>query len=267
MKRRNFLAAAGLAGLAPMTTVSFAATNPAKRDYYELRVVTLENDEQKKLFDGYMKDAFIPACNRAGVKPVGVFSPEKPDPKLDPKYATAHYVLLRHTSADSVFSLTQKLVADAEHVQKAAAYWNAPASAPAFKRVETWLFLAFAGMPEIELPAKGPDRVFQLRTYESPSVKTGQKKIEMFNDAGEIKIFREVGLNPVFFGEAVAGPKMPNLTYMLGYNKPEDMGAAWKKFGQHPEWQKLRKMPEYADKEILCGITNIVLKPTEYSQI
>jgi hypothetical protein len=260
MQRRHFIAAAGLAALGTGST--FAAAAPAKRDYYELRQFTLDNDDQRKLFDGYMKDAFIPACNRAGIKPVGVLFPEKPDPK----FASA-YVLMRHTSAESVFTLTQKLVADAEHVQKAAAYWAAPAAAPAFKRVETALFLAFAGMPEIELPAQGPDRVFQLRIYESPSVKTGQKKIEMFNDAGEIKIFREVGLNPVFFGEAVAGPKMPNLTYMLGYNKPEDMGAAWKKFGSHPEWQKLRKMAEYADKDILCGITNIVLKPAEYSQI
>lgn len=261
MKRRAFIATATLAGLAVGTKTNAAAA-PAKRDYYELRHFLLDNDEQKNLFNGYMKEAFIPACNRAGVIPVGVFTPEKPDPK----YASA-YVLMRHTSADSVFTLTQKLVADAEHVQKAAAYWTAPAATPAFKRMETWLFLAFAGMPEIELPAKGPDRVFQLRTYESPSVKTGQKKIEMFNDAGEIKIFREVGLNPVFFGEAIAGAKMPNLTYMLGYNKPEDMGAGWKKFGQHPEWKRLKGMAEYADKDILCGITNIVLKPTEYSQI
>jgi len=127
--------------------------------------------------------------------------------------------------------------------------------------------LAFKGMPQVETPAKGPDRVFQLRIYESPSLKTGQKKIEMFNDGGELKIFREVGLTPVFFGEVLFGGKMPNLTYMLGFDNADAMKAGWKKFGAHPEWQKLRAMPEYADARIIRGITNIVCKPAEYSQI
>jgi hypothetical protein len=262
MKRRTFFAITGAASIAPLTSLTTAAENPARRDYFEVCQFTLENDAQRALFDGYMKDAFIPACNRAGVRPVGVFFPEKPAPGV-----ASAYVILRHKSLESFAGLTQALVKDPEHAQKGAAYWNAPASAPAFKRVESSLLAAFAGMPEMELPAKGPDRIFQLRTYESPSVKTGQKKIEMFNDAGEIKIFREVGLNPVFFGETLVGAKMPNLTYMLGYDKPADMGEGWKKFGAHPEWKRLKGMAEYADKEILCGITNIVLKPAEYSQI
>ena len=50
----------------------------------------------------------------------------------------------------------------------------------------------------------------------SPSEKTGQKKIEMFNTGGELALFREVGMDPVFFGEALLGTRVPNLTYMLG---------------------------------------------------
>ena len=89
----------------------------------------------------------------------------------------------------------------------------------------------------------------------------------MFNDAGEIKLFRETGLNPVFFGRAIAGTKMPNLTYMLGFNSMEEQKAAWKKFVSHPEWKKISGMPEYSDKAILCGITNISLTAAPYSQI
>jgi hypothetical protein len=44
----------------------------------------------------------------------------------------------------------------------------------------------------METPVSSPGRVCQLRIYESPSAKTGLKKIEMFNDAGAIKIFRAV---------------------------------------------------------------------------
>ncbi len=127
--------------------------------------------------------------------------------------------------------------------------------------------MAFRGMPELALPTKAPGRVFQLRTYESPSVRTNLKKIEMFNDAGEIAIFQRVGLTPVFFGRTLVGTKMPNLTYMLGFDGKEAMDAGWKKFLNDPDWLKLKTRPEYSDKTILCGITNLVLKPAEYSQI
>ena len=89
----------------------------------------------------------------------------------------------------------------------------------------------------------------------------------MFNDAGEIEIFRRVGLNPVFFGEALVGSKMPNLTYMLVFESDEQRAANWKKFGADPDWQRLRGMAEYADKAILSGITNLPLKPADYSQV
>ena len=60
---------------------------------------------------------------------------------------------------------------------------------------------------------------------------------------------------------------MQNLTYMLGFDNREEQAAAWKRFGSHPEWQRMRAIPEYADSKILCGITNIVLLPAPYSQI
>ena len=33
------------------------------------------------------------------------------------------------------------------------------------------------------------------------------------------------------------------------------------------EWQKLRAIPEYADKEIVSRITNKILSPTAFSEI
>lgn len=260
MKRRDFLALSGTAGLAAMsTTVQAAGVAGDGRDYYELRQYSLDSEEQKKGLDDFLKNAAIPALNRLGIKPVGVFYPEK---DLSPTY-----VLIRHRSLESYATWLQRIGQDQEFLSRGADFIDAPASAPAYKRMESWLMLAFAGMPQIEMPVSNPDRVFQLRTYESPSVKTGLKKIEMFNEAGEIKIFREVGLNPVFFGQTLAGSKMPNLTYMLGFESMEAQRAAWKKFGGHPLWQQLRQMPEYADKAILCGITNLPLVAAPYSQI
>jgi hypothetical protein len=54
---------------------------------------------------------------------------------------------------------------------------------------------------------------------------------------------------------------------MLVFNNMDERKANWKRFGSDPEWHALRSIPEYADKRILCGITNLYLKPAEYSQI
>ncbi len=228
------------------------------QDYYELRRYEVETEAQKAGFDAFVKEAAIPALNRAGIKPVGVFYPWE---GLSPIY-----VLLRHRSLSSFATVTQKLAEDEEFLQAGDAFLNAPAGSPAYKRMQVQFMVAFDGMPHLETPTDAPGRVFQLRTYESPSVKTGLKKIEMFNTA-EIDIFRKTGLNPVFFGQTLAGEKMPNLTYMLVFNSMDERQANWKKFGSDPDWRALRAIPEYADKEILCGITNLYLKPAEYSQI
>ncbi len=259
MKRREFLAVSCAAGLTGLQGASgMADGSSAGRDIYELRKYTIEKQAQKAGFDAFMAEAQIPALNRIGINPVGVFEPEG---DINPIY-----VLLRHASMDSIATATQKLLADQEYLSKGARFLNAPATDPAYARVESSILLAFTGMPKLEKPVTSPGRVVQLRIYESPSVKTGQKKIEMFNRA-EIGIFRKTGLHPVFFGETLSGLKMPNLTYMLMFKDHAEQKANWRKFGSHPDWQKLRAMPEYADKKILCNITNLNLKPAPYSQI
>ena len=259
MKRREFLAASCAAGLTGLKgSTSFAQVGSSRRDFYELRKYTIENQAQKDGFDAFMAKAAIPALNRIGINPVGVFEPED---DINPVY-----VLLRHKSMDSIATATRKLLADPEYLAKGANFLNAPSSDPAYARVESSILLAFAGMAQLEKPVTSPGRVVQLRIYESPSVKTGQKKIEMFNRA-EIDIFRKTGLHPVFFGESLSGVKMPNLTYMLMFKDRTEQKTNWRKFGSHPDWKKLKSIPEYADKKILCGITNLNLKPAQYSQI
>ena len=263
LTRRKFLALSGAAGVLPLAAGSIRSSaedaKPAERDCFLLQQYQVADEAQKKRLDDYIHEAAIPALNRAGIRPVGVFYPQE---GLSPVY-----VLLRHKSSGLLLNLVAKLLADEEFVRKGADAIDATAANPAFKRLESSLLIAFTGMPELAAPAKTPGRVFQLRMYESPSLKTAKKKIEMFNDAGEIKIFRRVGLNPVFFGETLVGGKMPNLTYMLTFESRKDQDDAWGRFSKDADWQKLRAMPEYADKTILCGITNLLLKPAEYSQI
>jgi hypothetical protein len=295
MKRREFLTSSvAVAGLGTILSGAKAVAQEtavhSQREFYELRLYHLRRGPQTELFDRFFSEAAIPALNRAGVDRVGVFNltigPETP----------TMYVLLTHKSLDSIASAADRLAADAEYLNAGAEFLDAPATNPAYLRVESSLMEAFAGMPKLELPAltfaqgmggmtrtmhdggatytPAPgsnadaykSRMFELRTYESHSKKANKKKIEMFEN-GEIAIFRRNGLHPVFFGETLIGPRLPNLTYMLVYENQEAHDRNWAAFGSDPDWKKLRTTPGYTDAEIVCNISNVFLRPASYSQI
>lgn len=259
MDRRAFIGMSGVAGLLPAACPARAAEGSGVHPYIELRTFAFETEAQRAAFDEMMGGSGIAAFNRMGINPVGVFCQEG-------AFSPVH-LLLPHPGADSALNMVANLLADPGYAQKSSSFIDAPKSSLPYKEVEAWLMRAFKKMPRVERPATTPDRIFQLRIYESPSIQTAAKKVEMFDVAGELEIFREVGLAPVFFGQTLFGAKMPNLTYMLGFESREAMKEAWGKFGKHPGWQKLRAMPEYADSRIIRAITNTVVKPTGYSQI
>lgn len=233
------------------------------RDLYEIKRYQLRNGPEPKLLSAYLRDAEVPALNRAGIKPVGVFSgmigPENP----------SVYVLIPYSSLDAIAAARRALVTDEDYKRQAADYLNAPASQPAYIRFETWFLEAFETAPHIEIPpaaAEHRPRIFELRTYENPSEKANLTKLRMFNTA-EISIFRRTGLRPVFFGNVLIGNRMPCLTYMLTFESLAERERNWKVFGSDPEWKKLSTTPGYTDPEIITNITNIILSPMEYSQI
>ena len=268
MKRREFLktslAATSLAGLA--STFSAGAAEPASgqaREFYELRLYHLRRGPKQKVFDDYLREAALPAMNRAGISTVGVFNvmtgPDSP----------TVYVLIPYKTIEDFATLPARLAADADYLKASAEASSAPATDPTYVRAESSLMVAFEGMPKLEVPAGASERkprIFELRTYESHSKKANKKKIEMFN-IGEIAIFRRAGLTTVFFGETLIGAKLPNLTYMLTYDNMTAKDAAWGKFGGDPEWRKLSTTPGYTDPEIVSNISNVLLRPASYSQI
>jgi len=259
MNRREFLTAGSLAGIAGMSPMAATAMGgESKQEYLEFRQYRLHVGSKKNLLGNFLRDVGIPAMNRIGIRSVGVFSPMYGDNN------TTLYVMLVHKSLDTVMNSAQMLMEDKEYRRAGADFVNAPLSEPTFLRMESSLMLAFKDMPKLEVPEK-KKRLFELRTYESHSIKASKKKIEMFNEGGEIAIFRKTGLQPVFFGETLIGPVMPNLTYMLVFEDMADRDKKWKVFGSSPEWRKLRSNPAY--KDTVSTITDIILRPTGYSQI
>ncbi|UCC97653.1 MAG: NIPSNAP family protein [Phycisphaerales bacterium] len=259
MNRREFLAVAGVAGAAGTSSLAAAAGgDDGKQQYFEFREYRLHVGSKKNQVGNFLRDVGIPAMNRIGIGPVGVFSA-----MYGPNSPTL-YVMLVHNSLDTVVKSSSMLMADDEYRKAGAKFVDAPLSEPAYVRVESSLMLAFKDMPRLHVPEKKP-RIFELRTYESHSIKAGKKKVEMFNEGGEIAIFDKTGLQPVFFGETIIGPKMPNLTYMLVFDDLADRDRKWDVFRVAPEWKKLRSDPQY--KDTVSNITDIILRPAPYSQI
>lgn len=264
MKRRQFLESAlAMGGLAGLSARAAEPARPAPREYYELRRYHLRRGPMQKRFDDYVREAALPAMNRLGIGPIGVFhvmiGPDSP----------GVYVLIPYRSLEDFATAGARLAADAEYQRAGAEFINAPPTDPPYVRVESSLMVAFEGMPRLEVPALTRDkqpRLFELRIYESHSKKAHHKKVEMFN-VGEIAIFRRTGLTPVFFGETLVGDRLPNLTYLLVFESLAARDKSWSTFVADPEWKKLSTTPGYTDPEIVTNITNYLLRPAPYSQI
>jgi hypothetical protein len=264
MNRRDFLASSIAAAGAGAMGSDASAQAPSKPmpQYYELRQYHLRTTMRQD-FSDYLKAVSVPAMNRAGISPVGIFSvgigPESP----------TFWMLLPHKDADSVFTLDAKLQADHDYKTLGAEHHSRPATNPGYMRIESQLMIAFDGMPVLEAPSgpvAGASRVFELRSYESHSKAAHRKKMEMFN-TGEIAIFRRNGLQPVFFGSNMIGAKLPSLTYMLVFENMAARETNWGKFVGDPDWKTLSTTAGYTDPEIVSNITNVILRPAAFSQI
>lgn len=265
MKRRSFVKAAALSSAAAvilpaMTTNKATAAPKVAQQFYELRIYTLETAEQQTIVEHYYQEAAIPALNRLGLSPVGVFTALK---AADDKRL---FVLIPYTSAGQYHSVSASLEHDTTYRQQAAAYLNTPASSPAYQRLESSLLQAFTHWPKLTAPEPKP-RIFELRQYQSASEAAGKKKIDMFNDKGEAALFNRLGFKPVFFAETLIGPLRPNLTYMVTFDDMAAHDAHWKAFGSDPEWKKISSVPEYADALLVSKITSTFIVPTGFSQI
>jgi NIPSNAP len=261
VERRRFLTstlAASAISLAPSAFAQAPSSKP--REYYELRKYHLQTGPQTKLMDGYLADSLIPALNRMGMSPIGAFH-------LDIGSETPiYYLLIPSNSLETLATSELRLAKDEVFMKSAEAFWNAPATSPAYLRVESSLLIAFEGWPKLTPPAKTEHRIFQLRTYESPSNQDHVRKVEMFHN-GEFDIFQKAGFAQVFYGDALIGGRLPNLTYMLSFPDMNAMNERWEIFRNDPNWKKLSTNPRYSYESIVTNISNLTLSPAPYSQI
>lgn len=259
MRRREFInaiAAAGAgAGLARGGRAAGESRSIIMLDWFRCR-----RDLDVQRLRDFFGASMVPAYNRAGLKPVGIFQTS-----VGPDSPSFLVVTLAGGFA-ALQDVFDKLHGDTKFNQEAAAFdekWEL-----AYDRMESHLLFSFKTMKGIEIPpvAGGKANLFELRTYESRSYTAHTKKVSMF-DTGEIDVFRRTGIRPVFFGSAVFGTNLPNLTYMVSFPSLEARAEAWGKFGQDPDWKKMSSAPGMGDRELVTRISNQLMSPLPSSQI
>jgi hypothetical protein len=280
LPRRTFLKSTLAASAATVLAARLgaAAAAPASdRDYLELRCyrlkagTRLQADADADRLDAYLEHALLPALAKLGIAHPGVFTEldvKKETATATPKPGSPVWVLIAHPTLESFVQVSADLNADPAVQLAGAGYLQAPKDRPAFERIDTWLLRAFRGLPRLALPAfsagRAPARVFELRDYESHSELKAFSKMAMFDD-GEITLMQDLGMSPVFFGQALAGPDLPHLSYLTGAPDLATHLANWDKFGRSPRWEEMRKLPAYADN--VSKNTARFLAPRPYSEI
>ena len=261
MKRRAFIKTAAGVGIAAAASVTKPLADHHGGGHgpqtLEWRKYVVETAEQREIIDRFLKTAAIPALNRLGSKPIGVFYDKDNVDDL------SVYMLTPFRSMEVFTGAPQALAGDNEFMANANEYLNTAKKQPGYQRIESTLMSAFTGFPQVKAPLSG-ERIFELRIYESHNELKGHLKVEMFNEA-ELDIFEKVGLQGVFYGQSVVGSNLPNLTYMIAYKNMDERKAAWGRFSKHPDWQVLKKNERY--KDTVSKIVAKYLVPAPYSQI
>jgi hypothetical protein len=257
MQRRNFMKTAGLLAAMPVLKgVAAPLSSPSQeKEIYEWRIYSLPAGNTG--LDVFYQQTLIPAYGRQRIT-VGAFAPYQQPPEIEQRF-----YLFVYPDLATYLQVKHLIWQDATFRKEAQAFYDASALKPVYTVFETFLCEAFERVPRLIKPDAARS-LFEFRNYKSPNEEANQRKITMFN-ADEIAIFDQVGIHSVCYGEVLAGPRMPSLIYLTWYKDEPTRNEAWRQFSAHPEWQRIRALPEYA--HTANDNKNLLLSPLLYSQL
>jgi hypothetical protein len=222
---------------------------------FALHQFLLDNGEQMGRLHSYLKDALLPALQRevGGAQIV-----------LDATVA-AHQpqVIFLQEFADVAAwrSAGLKLKKDAALVA-ANAIWDK--QTPYLSHTVS-LLAATDYCPAVASQSGSP-RIFEMRVYQAPSEWQLNGVHERF--AGpEIPIFHRCGIEPVLYATTIAGPQMPNLTYLTPFESLAAREVAWTKFQADPEWLRVKQQSVVDHGYTPRVITVSLFKAAAYSPV
>src|SRR5690606_9567733 len=87
--------------------LSWSSYSKEKQHYYQLKIYHLETKSQEDRIDRFLKDAYLPALHRMGIKSVGVFKPINVDAETK-----LIYVFISVPKFDQLANLEERLEKD-----------------------------------------------------------------------------------------------------------------------------------------------------------
>ena len=223
-------------------------------EIYTITVYHFKDAQQEVVLDTYLQTAYLPALHRKNKNNIGVFKPIANDTAAD----KIIYVIVPFKSLDEMQSLDKSLAADSTYMLAGKDYFTASYQTPPYTRMEKIILNAFPLAPQMKLPqlhSDKKDHIYELRSYESATESYHINKVKMFNEGGEINIFKRINANAVFYADVIAGSHMPNLMYMTSYENMQDRDAHWKSFGDDADWKRISGMDEYKNNVSKADIT------------
>lgn len=198
-----------LAAVLFLTQVALALA-PPKREFFEIKVYHLKDKAQEERVHAYLKNAYLPALNRAGIKKVGVFVPVPTDTAAGKRI----YVFTPLTSLNQLTEVADKLSRDKQYAAAGADYINAnykDKDVP-YKRVETILLQAFTHMPAFRAPnhkTPASERIYELRSYEGPTEKDSATKCTCSTRVAKLRSLTSWASMPCSTGKCWPGAACP----------------------------------------------------------
>jgi hypothetical protein len=242
---------------------SYAQGNKKDKDFYEMRIYEYHSADQQKRIDDFISKALIPYLHSKKINKIGAFTALANDTAKSKKI----FVLIPYKKLADIPTINKSMFSDENVLKNGEAYLNATSENPAYDRMMSIIMEGFRFSPTLTPPSLSgsiADKVYELRSYESASEKKYWKKVEMFNEGGEIPLFARLGFNAVFYAEVISGPSMPNLMYMTSFENMTSRDEHWKSFSNDPEWKKLSSLKEY--EKTVSKNTITFLKATAYSE-
>ncbi|MCW9705964.1 NIPSNAP family protein [Fodinibius salsisoli] len=263
MLKKNFISLFLSLILVAISQPAHSQSQPAERQFFQIKVYHFDNISQQERTDQFLNTAYLPALHRAGIKQVGVFKPVEQDTA-----ALRTYVLIPFSSLDKFEALAATLQNDSQFSSDGQEYLEATYDHPPYNRIKSILLKSFKDAPtlmESTLPAPKTKRIYELRSYESPTEALNINKVDMFNAGGEIDIFNRLDFNSIFYGNVLVGDAMPNLMYMTSFKDMASRDKHWDQFGSDAQWEQLSSMEKYQNNVSHADIH--LLHATSYSDI
>lgn len=232
------------------------------KEFYQITVYHFATASQEATLDTYLEKALLPALHRNGSKSVGVFKPIANDTAKD----KIIYIIAAFSKREQLKSFPASLQNDKAYQAAGKDYLDAKYDNAPYQRMESIVLEAFRMATVMNLPKlKSPkaEHVYELRSYESPTEKYYISKVKMFNEGGEVALFKRLNFNAVFYADVLVGSRMPNLMYLTCFENMDDRTQHWKDFVDSPEWKKLIAMDEYKNNVNKADI--ILMKAASYS--